>query len=777
MEQMMATYFSITRNTARQLWRRRAFWIVQGLLFIVPILFAVLMFLTSPGMPSGMEMSVPGLTFLALNYLLLPVLVSPLILDDLGKLGEILWSSPLDSLVHFAGLFSGLWVGLLVGSLLQLGGWFLANLFWTNMLSEWTWLLSLAIYLLVNTLGLSLTFLLALLIKRSLPLLLTWFVLWMWIFFSVVFGETLTEGFNPFSTTAYSNIFFHNLMLSSSMGLGLVRDQVIGMFAWFLGLSLLALSLALLLAPRVDARRSTRLNWFAPLVAGLSLLVAVGGYLMNRNAIEAHAIPPSPRSVQIDAWEVLSQRTLVEIDAARGAISGSSALQLSPQLAIDQPEIVLRLNAGLELTEASDESGQELNFHQLGDSIVISLAEVPRAPALLNLAWEGQLQIPYTAYDQNWRHYDAPYPYGFTHMPQPLKAFIQPAGGYLLRDGDWMPWPWSSAPHQARENHLTMRAQGGEAVASVPIQNGQAVWQGPLPQGLLAFLPAKKIEVGNMTLAASPLASQQHLQQAGLFAEAATRLASLFNAPLPRYVVVVPYLSELVWSGDLLLVPDGSGYYLSKPLDWLYTADLTGQQRPILERASMATLARTYLLGQTPPPQLEFQPRLAPSGGTPEVVEIASVSEQEWQNDNGHWVQAAEAFDVITTWDPRRHVELSPQGEWSTVAFWLAMELADEDTRQADLDLITYFAGEGQSIHSGSQRYELMYGLSWPTVLDTDAGRAMVQDLHQWALNLGSEDAISMLAAVIREAQPETVKELIVELEGRSGSTILKEQP
>jgi hypothetical protein len=617
MEQMMATYFSVTRNAARQLWRRRTFWIVQGLLFVVPLLFAVLTFLSTTWPPSGT--GVPGLVFLALNYLLLPVLVSPVILDDLGKVGEILWSSPLDSLVHFTGLFSGLWVGLLVGSLMQLGGWFLANLFWTNMLSEWTWLLSLAIHLLANTLGLSLTFLLALLIKRTLPLLLTWSALWMWIFFSVVFSETLAEGFNPFSTTAYSNIFFHNLMLSPSMGLGLVRDQVLGMFAWFLGLSLLALSLALLLAPRIDARRSTRLSWFAPLMAGLSLLAAVGGYLMNRNAIEAHAIPPSPRSVQIDTWEVLSQRTLVEVDVASGVISGSSALQLSPRLSLDRPEVVLRLNAGLDLTEASDESDQELSFHQLGDSIVISLAEVPHTPVLLNLTWQGQLHIPYTAYDQNWRHYDAPYPYGFTHMPQPLKALIQPAGGYLLRDGDWMPWPWSSAPHQARENHLTIRAQGGEVVASAPIQNDQAVWQGALPEGLVVFLPAKKIQAGNMTLAASPLVGQQHLQQAGLFAEAAARLASLFNAPVPRYVVVVPYLSELVWSGELLLVPDGSGYYLSKPIEWLFTADVTGQQRPIRSVPAWSPWRATTFLTKSRRRSWNFNPVWRQAGILPKL--------------------------------------------------------------------------------------------------------------------------------------------------------------
>jgi hypothetical protein len=773
----MATYLSVSRNAARQLWRRRAYWTVQGLLFVIPVLFAVLTFLATTGSPLGAGAYVPGLFTLGLYYLLLPILVGPAILTDLGKVGEILWSTPLDGLVYFAGLFSGLWVALLPGSLLQLGGWFLADLFWSNFLSEWTWLLSLAIYLLANTLGLSLAFLLAMLLRRTLPLLLTWSALWIWIYFSVVFSEALAESFNPLSKTAYSNIFFHNLILSPSLGLGLVRDQVTGMFVWFLGLSLVLLSLALLLAPRVDPRRYTRLSWFAPLMVGLSLLAALGGYLLNQNAVAAHAIISSPRDVQFDVWEVLSQRTLVDVDAGSGLISGSTALLLSPRLALDQPDIVLRLNSGLALMSAKDESGQELSFQRLGDSLVIRLAEIPRSPVGLNLTWQGHLQIPYTAYDQRWKFPDAPYPYAFTHMPLPLKAFIQPVAGYLLRDGDWMPWPWSTTPHQARDNHLTIRPKGGEVVASIPMQNGQAVWEGLLPDGLLVFSPAKKIEVGEMTIATSPLVGQQHLEQAGLFAEAVAKLASLFNTPAPGYVMVVPYLNELVWSGDLLLVPDGSGYYLSRPLMWLYQGDLSGPQRPILARTSTAALARAYLLQQTPSPSLEFQARLAPSGETPTVVDIALISERDWQDDNGHWVQAAEAFDVITTWNPRRQMELSLQGEWSAVAFWLAMELADETTRQADLDLIAYFAGEGQSINSYSQRYELMRELFWPEVLETDSGRAIVQGLHQWGLSLGSSESITMLAAVIHETQPETVTELILELEQRSGNTILKEQP
>ena len=211
---MRYTYKSVVVNSIRHLWRMRAFWIIQGILAIGPVLVSSIAYLSEPNNPLTLSMGVPGVGTLALNFLVLPFLVAPAVLDDFGKVGEILWSSPLDNLVYFAGRFSGLWLGLTTGSVLQLCGWFLASLLWFNLLTEWVWLVSLAIYMLANFLGLSAVILLAVLIRRKLPLMLSWGVLWVWFFYQVIFAESLAEGFNPMSTTAFTNIFFHNLSLS-----------------------------------------------------------------------------------------------------------------------------------------------------------------------------------------------------------------------------------------------------------------------------------------------------------------------------------------------------------------------------------------------------------------------------------------------------------------------------------------------------------------------------------------------------------------------------------
>jgi hypothetical protein len=776
---MRSTYVSILTNAVRHLWRKRAFWIIQAALSILPLLISMIIYLVDPDNPISMGASVPGTFTLALNYLVLPFLVAPAILEDFGKIGEILWSGPLDNLVYFAARFSGLWLGLAAGSLIQLTGWFLASLVWLNIVTDWVFLLSLAIYLMANTLGLCVVFLLAVLLRRTMPLMMSWAAIWVWLYYTVIFDAALAESFNPLTTIALSNIFFHNLNISPSLGLGLPAWQVVGMFAWFSALSLLALSLSLLLSPLVDPRRATRLGWVAPLFACAALLTAGAGFWINARTISAHGVPPSPSDVQIDVWQVLSQHTVVTVDAGSGRIDGEARFELSPTeaAALDRPVIVLRLNAGLALTAASDASGNPLTAERLGDSVIINLPSIPQSPFTLNLAWEGRLQIPYISFQQRWQWYDAPDNYGFAYMPQPLRGLIQPNGGFLLRDGDWMPWPWSTLPHQALENHLEIRPQGAAAAAAIPLVNGAANLEGSLPEGLLVFLPGKQVAAaGGIILAMSPLVGRQHREQARLFSAAASTLADLFDTPPPRYAIVVPYLSKLIWSGDLLLVPDESGYYVELPNFWLYDHDVSGQYRKAISRATMHALARAYFLDQVAPQPLIIKALLYREGQTPEVVAAGSFTEQEWLAGRGRWAQAPESFDFATSWDYRRRLILKPQGEWSTVAFWLAMELADEETRQADLDGIAFF----DSTHSNddySERYALMRKQVWPEVLDTNRSRAIVLQLHNLTLRIGTSETLTMLSAILQETHPETVTQLLAELEQRSQNLTNEVQP
>jgi hypothetical protein len=752
----MEAFLAIVGNEARQLWRQRSFWVIQILLLLPALLIAF-----GPPIP----------TALVLLYLVIPILVGPALLRDMGKTGEFIWSSPTGPLTHYTGVLTGLWLGLLPGSLLQLLGWFLASLFIPNTFSFWIWPTSLAFLLLANTIGLFLTALMAMLIRELAPLLIIWTALWLWVFMSIIFLPALGEGSTPMQLMIFNNIFFHNLSFSPSLGLGLSRDRVFGMAAWFLGLGLLAASLGLPASLLADRRRAVHRLWVLPVLILIGALATIGGYALNARAASEYAVHASPYDPQIDIWEVDRQQTDVEVNAATGVISGTSQLVLNPVQTPTSPEMVLRLNPGLELAYARDESGADLPARRVGDSLVIGLPAIPTAPFQMNLAWQGRLQISYLSFELHWAFPDGPDLVPYWYVPTPLQALVVPQGGFLLRDGDWMPWPWTSTPHQAGQNSLTVRPVGAEAVAARPLQEGAVTWRGDLPTGLVAFLPSKQIALGDSTLAVSPLASSQHTARARLLTAVADKLATRLGEQPPGYVVVAPYLSELVWNGDLLLIPDGSGFYKSSELWWLFLNDANGPKRSLLEQSALYVLARAWIHNRFTQPPLPFQPRLSPPGDE-QVVSMADTSQERWYQESGQWVQFPDVIDMTTTWEPNKDFRLNPPGEQSAFAFWLAMELADEKTRQADLELLAYFASVGQQLQGYGERYGMISDSLWPDMLYATKARELVWDLHEWAARVGPEEAMRMAVEVIQESASWDQSQVLKKLEVRSGVPI-----
>ncbi len=753
----MAAFLNAAITEARQTWSRRTYWLIQVLL-LIPISLSSF----GPPIPAA----------LVLLYLAIPYLVGAPLLEEARR--------PSGPLARRVGVLAGLWLGLLPGSLVQIAGWFLASCLIpsasqsiSNTYTFWIWPASLAFLLLANTVGLFLVFLLAVLVRRARPspLWFIWTLLWLLVVAQVIVLPVFMEASTPMQQDAFYNIFFQDLRFSPTLGLGLSQERVTGMGAWFLGLGLLAAVLGLALSLLTDRRRAVP-RWLALTALVMTgALAAAGGYALNSQAASTYAVPVSPYDPQIDAWIVNSHQAEVSVNASTGALSGASRLSLSRAGKPAEPELVLRLNPGLELVYAREASGADLPARRLGDSVVLSLPLENEGRVQLDLAWEGRLQISSLELELRWKFSDGPGTVPYLYAPAPLKALVISQGGFLLRDGDWRPWPWSSAPHQAVQNRLTLRPTGGEAAASIPIQDGAVTWEGPLPQGLLAFLPEKRSSVGGSTVAVAPLAGSQHTARASLIAEAAGKIAARLGEQPPRYVVVAPYLSELVWSGDLLLIPDGSGSYLSNQLVWLYRNDVDGPERARLERTAAYLAARAWMRSRYALQRLPFQPRLWPPGDG-QVISTAGIRKEAWYEAGGHWVQFPEVLDTHTTWTPRKNSSLTVPGEQSTLAFWLALELADEKTRQDDLDLLAYFESVNQRLQGYGERYARMYNLYWPEVLKAAQARVLVQDLHAWAEQVGPEEAVSLAAEVIREFPEWNQKRLLEELEARSGVEI-----
>jgi hypothetical protein len=127
--------------------------------------------------------------------------------------------------------------------------------------------------------------------------------------------------------------------------------------------------------------------------------------------------------------------------------------------------------------------------------------------------------------------------------------------------------------------------------------------------------------------------------------------------------------------------------------------------------------------------------------------------------------------DVSYNWSPRLNVELNPSGELSAVSAWLAIELADPDVRRQDLTILQGLNAENRSFISGPQLRERESALL-PFVLDARDARNTVLLMHEWAEEVGIEQAVHLSLQTIQETRPQRIQELFQELEERSGVPI-----
>ncbi len=766
MEVEMTKFWSITMTEARLLWRRRSFWIVQGILILPAAIFAAfsIVYNSSTYDAAGIGLAIPGQTTLFIYFLLIPILVSPAITRDLGKPGELLWSSPLEPLTHLAGTFCGLWLGLLPGVFLQIGAWWLAGLFVPNILSDLSWFYSLPIYLVTITIALSLSILFATLLRRTLTVLITWVVLWVILYFLI----SGLDMFVPAQASSLFNIYFSNLQISPSLGLGPFRDLVFSMILWFAGISLFFLCLALYLSLLTDRRKSIGKFRGAVVVSTAAVLLLAIGFTINRRAISAHAMLPSPFDIQQDLWQVDTNLMKVSVDADTGNLDGRALMVLKPLQQTNSNQVVLKLNPGFELHAIQDGTGSALNVKREGDGVVIELLEPPGESLTLQLSWQGQLYLPFQAFGLRWKYPDAPGVYR-NEIPRPPGALLFNGIGYLLRDGDWYPWPWIAGPRQAQVNQVTISSETENVLSSVPMESGEASWEGEMPAVFLVFHPPRQEAVGEGKNYFGRLSGSQQVEKSRHFAEAMRDLSPILGIKPAENVVSLPYLGKIIWTEDLLLVPDGSGFYTPKAFETALDVVISPQNHPLLTRVFYYALVRTWLFNLIPPepepyghPTIEYEGR--------EIKDQSlDLPQNIWQEKGGRWFQPPEVLDVKYVWNRHRTTYLKPSGEFASLAFCIAMELSDPKLLREDLDLMDYLDTPESEEAGGTARYTRQANLLWPYSMEFNPARDVVTSFHNYGEKIGQQRAIELVVQIIREMRPATVEELIGELETRTG--------
>ena len=382
--------------------------------------------------------------------------------------------------------------------------------------------------------------------------------------------------------------------------------------------------------------------------------------------------------------------------------------------------------------------------------MLIALSAPRAGPLKLHLTWGGRPRLPPLG------EHEYPLGWGFQGVatPQAVRALLVDGVGYLLRDGDWHPWPWTSRSRQAESSQVTLRVTNSSSLVPASRRGG---WEGELPAALLVIPPGDDYQAAGRTVHVGPLAGEQLNERLGTFAELLPALwKALGETRPPAHIVALPYLYDFVWSDDLLLVPEGNGYISS---EWVEPAYYPGATPAIVERAILTGLARAWLAGHLPVPRtyIWVQPRY-----------------QRWSDHPGRWIEPIDFGHMSrSSRYTRESVEITPVGQSDALALWISVELADPVVRQALLDLFQPGVAQDRQ-KTRSERLEQY--LPYDVEVSQGEREAIIQALYGWAAEVGTERALHLVGDAVRARRGELfdLEQLFADLERVSGVPLLE---
>ncbi|MBX3144910.1 MAG: hypothetical protein KF813_14210 [Trueperaceae bacterium] len=729
--------------------RSKGFWILQVIL-LAP---AFLAFPNDAGAGAYQRYAGDQLRQLvAFGLLLLPLLVLPSLSRARGVRGDLAFTTTHDSLSHALGTLLGVYAWLVPSLLMHLlARWALGKFIggqasWTLLtVGPWTALASL-------TLGLGLLACLSVLLRRTLPILLVWLGLW---FFALSRLGGLYGGSGTNLPLIDSmNVLYEGLSLSPSVALGLAKPLVTGLATWFALLGAALLGLWLILLPRFDARRADRWRPAPIALAVLAAGAAAWAYLSFGAEVRAQAPVSTPRSVQLDEWQVLA-RNLEATFAPNAAtpIEGTVLLTLAPVLS-DRDEsppttLVLRLRPGMTATVRSmGTSGTiELSATRAGDSVIVDLADThTSAGGTLDLSVDFAGQPIWSYADHR---YQQGMSFPFVDSPQEMTAAAVQGVGFLLRDADWYPWPW------------TTYAQVGQAEdrVTISLEHSHSIneYNGQIPQ-LLATASPNRMPEGPVDSGRDTGAGV--VRALAALERNAPRLWVRLGETTTPTAVALPYIPDVIANPETIAIPEAADLRNGVFLSPVYRAPRVPD---VADRAATYVAARAWLNGGSlarsgfAPADWDTEPRagdfptskLAPRAGTEYRllrVPRIGVLRAPWSS---IWLGA----------DPN-HYDVDP------FALWLAIETADEQVKRDDLALLRGLGRNQQDVFDLRDR-----GLPWSLYMRLGTVRITLA-LVDWAEQIGSDAALRLFADTYREAQDHSHESILASLSAASGAHI-----
>ncbi len=560
------TMFGTAWYEAKLLVRRRAFWVVQ-----IALLAALHLVVPGSWSDSGYDAIgsvIQGL--LLYGPLLLAFLVAPAASRDRGPLGDVLWATPLGILEHTLGKFLGIFVVIALAIIAQLtvrwSSWQLDIQPGFGALPTAFWRYALPLTLPMMVLVVALPLFLGTLFRRAIVVYVVVAAWWL----AVDLGLLVSSG----TMVSPWNFSFAMLELSPTVGLGPESPLVRGIVAVHLTLGITLAVLTAWTLLRVERRSdwpmTQRRVALGLTLAGVGLFAIT--FLLFRTAAARAVVPQPPIAPQAEAWQVDDYQLMADLAPATGTIRGVITLTLRYESKDPTNQVVLQLNPTLHADSVAGPDDAPLVFTQQGEAITVHLETSLSSGEKVTLAvgYGGHPRLAREDYGDFFGSLISAY---WETLPLPVRGYFGDNIIYLLREGDWYPWPFTANPRRAAQARHFGHAQyklrlsvpaGVLTVSSADTvleTDGQVhIWEDTLPQALLVAYTPGLLEHSEDHILVPPAVADELGDEARAYLDISRELEKRLGRPTDELLAVaLPYLTQPAVAQGLIFFPEGSG--------------------------------------------------------------------------------------------------------------------------------------------------------------------------------------------------------------------------
>jgi len=619
--------FSTISYQSRMIFRQKTFWFIQGLLLLVTYINTFQMMGTDAS-EADFVATIVGKGVCVFLFLATGFIVVPAALRNRGSIADLLWSTPLKTLEFTTGLFWGIYLPLVVTVFTTFVIHYLATyipgatavtppidmLFTYGVVPCWV----------VTALATSLYLALTLLLGSPLTVYALTGVFWVaWL--SGIIEPTVTM-LSPI------NFGLMTFTLSKSAGLGPDHPLVFSLYGLWLAMTFAGLMVLpwLLIWSQSSGFAHARKPFLGAMLVGV-LVVAIAWANFD-DKVKSAQVPVPSDSWQLNTWQVFGRNT--ELQLERGHVTGKTDLTLMNDGQAPIDTVLLELNAGLNVNSVYLEN-ELLPFSRTGGSISVDLPNhiAPGDFIELYIDYSGSVVIPREDYAQSYALREEK-----VQQPLPIRAYLGNTSGYLMRDGDWEPWPYLVDTHIAqRDNFLSIKVDDhtgavlstASAVKSDTHNIQQHIWNGDIPPVIIAYGLVKASQPDTQSKAyffTEP--DEDDLSDSREYIEILKALSEWFGVDPPTSLrtAQLPYLNEIAWGNGVLFYPEPSQVMIYlKGISWRNPSP----DAILLHRAYEVSLAWCRASLHWPSPSFIYMPNTSPQIPYGRIIPVSDATLDE----------------------------------------------------------------------------------------------------------------------------------------------------